>query len=84
MGMVSELSVDLLDGKSAYLLSDEQLNRLITVLGNERERREEEAKNKAIQDFHKAWLKLRDLNIMPRYEGEDYCTILDNFEDLHF
>jgi hypothetical protein len=92
MGMISEMSVDLLDGKSAYLLSDEQLNRLITVLGNERERREEEAKNKAIQDFHKAWLKLRELNITPRsfsrnvyYDSDEGIYYMDlNDFDFNF
>lgn len=84
MGMISELSVDLLDEKSACLLSDAQLNRLITVLTNARDHRKEEMKNRAIQDFYNAWVKLRELGIMPRYEGEDYCTVLDNFEDLRF
>lgn len=94
MGMISEMSVDLLDGKSAYLLSDEQLNRLITVLGNERERREEEAKNKAIQDFYNAWSKLRELDIIPHYlskenvyydsDNDIYRADLNNFDEFEF
>lgn len=86
MGMISEMSVDLLDEKSACLLSDAQLNRLITVLNNARDHRKEEAKNKAIQDFYNAWLKLRELGIMPRYPSDDnyYYIELENFEDFHF
>jgi len=94
MGMVSELSVDLLDEKSACLLSDAQLNRLITVLNNARDHREKEAKNRAIQDFYNAWLKLRELDITPRYISREnvcydsdngvYYMNVDNFEDFEF
>lgn len=94
MGMISEMSVDLLDGKSARLLSDGELYRLITLLGNERERRRLEIKNRAIQDFYNAWLKLRELGITPRclskekvcYDSDNgvYYMNLNNFEDFEF
>lgn len=86
MGMISELSVDLLDEKSVCLLSDSQVNRLITVLTNARDHRKEEAKNKAIQDFYNAWLKLRELDIIPYYvnEDEDHYHILDDFNNFTF
>lgn len=94
MGMISELSVDLLDEKSVCLLSDSQINRLITVLSNAQAHRTEEAKNKAIQDFYNAWLKLRELGIIPRYisrenvyynsDDDVYCADLKNFEEFKF
>lgn len=86
MGMISEMSIDMLDEKSVCLLSDAQVNRLITVLINARDRRKEEMKNKAIQDFYNAWAKLRELGITSRYPSDDnyYYIELENFEDFHF
>lgn len=87
MGMISELSVDLLDEKSVCLLSDSQVNRLITILTNARDHRKEEAKNKAIQDFYDAWFKLHELGIIPNYFNDDedhYRTVLDNFDNFNF
>jgi hypothetical protein len=75
-------------------LSDAQLNRLITVLTNARDHRKEEAKNKAIQDFYNAWLKLRELGIIPRCISRDevyydsdhgvYSIDLNDFNDFEF
>lgn len=94
MGMISELSVDLLDEKSVCLLSDAQLNRLITILNNARDHRKEEVKNRAIQDFYNAWLKLRELDITPRClsrnnpyydtDGGVYYMDLNDFDDFEF
>jgi len=94
MGMMPELSIDLLDEKSVCLLSDAQLNRLITVLTNARDHRKEEAKNKAILDFYNAWSKLRELGITPHYFSKEnvyydddddvYRIDLNNFEEFTF
>ena len=67
-------------------LSLSDINEMLELLKSEKMNREDEEKNEAIQNFYNAWLKLRELGIMPRYPSDDsyYYIDLENFEDFHF
>lgn len=64
--------------------TDEELYRFHAQIEAEEERRRREYKSKLIEDFRKAWLALKDVNIYIKYSNsyEDpmYLTNWDGFE----
>lgn len=68
-------------------LSLSDINEMLELLKTEKMNREDEEKNGAIQNFYNAWLKLRELNIIPGYFNDDedhYYIALDDFENFSF
>ena len=68
-------------------LSLSDINEMLELLKSEKMNREDEERNEAIQNFYNAWLKLRELGIVPNYFNDDedhYHTVLDNFDNFNF
>lgn len=68
-------------------LSLSDINEMLELLKSEKMNREDEEKNEAIQNFYNAWLKLRELDIIPRYFNVDeyhHHVVLDNFNNFSF
>lgn len=52
-------------------LTTSTINSLIDMLNEEKDRRLNEKKEMAAMEFHDAWLRLRTLGVIPRYEYID-------------
>ena len=74
--------MDYLTKENVKNLTTSTINSLINILNEERDRRIEEKKHKAIMDFYNAWTALRSINVTPRYRYSDkngtHCIPLNN------
>ncbi len=65
-------------------LSDAELQELMELIQNERTRRENEAREKLISNFQKAFYDLRDAHIVIRYDDYDEDFYLEDWDRFEF
>lgn len=68
-------------------LNDEDLNALAVLVQNERTRRENEARDKLIANFQKAFFDLRDAHVSIEFydnEWEENPVYLDGWDGFEF
>ena len=65
-------------------LSDEELQKLMEIIQKERTRRENEAREKLINNFRKAFYDLREARIVIRYDDYDEDTYLEDWDRFEF
>ena len=68
-------------------LSDAELQKLMDIIQKERTRRENEAREKLISNFQKAFYDLRDAHITIKFydnEWEENPVYLDNWDGFEF
>lgn len=70
--------------KPISIMTDEEIQNAINAYYEEQQRRRRVKRENAINEFHSAFAKLRELNILPRYDDPDsleasYLEDWDNF-----
>ena len=65
-------------------LSDTELDELMRIIQAERIRRENEAREKLISNFRKAFYDLRDANIIAQYSSYDEDVYLEDWDRFEF
>lgn len=70
--------------KPISVMSDEEIQNAIKIYQEEQDRRKKIQRENAINEFHNAFTKLRELGVFPRYDDPDslegyYLEDWDNF-----
>ncbi len=72
--------------KPISAMTDEEIQSVIKIYQEEQDQRKKVQRENAINEFHNAFTKLRELNILPRYDDPDTMEnyYLEDWEQFCF